>query len=73
MLSTLHAHKPADPTARWTKINRREDCDECLAVQAQTHGSTRRQPARQTRTSGGHTLQLCFPHAEEWKAKDRGE
>jgi hypothetical protein len=73
MLSKMHAHLPADTDARWTKIHGREDCDECVMVQHETHGTTRRQPARHTRTSRGHALALCVVHAEEWKAKDRGE
>lgn len=73
MLSQLYAHLPANDDARWTKIHGRETCDECLAVQHETHGSARRQPARWTRHDPVGVLRLCAVHAEDWKTKDRGE
>lgn len=65
-----------DVKVKWTRrpARRRADCDECSALQHETHGAY--WPRRQVRTRravNGTTLDLCALHAVAWKDRDHQE
>lgn len=72
-LSRMYEMYRTSTLVTWRKINKREDCDECVARQHETRGLTRRSPARTSRVTSTSTLHLCVTHAELWKSRDRGE
>lgn len=76
-LSHLTSRETAgDRPVSWRKLNKRATCDECLAVAHETPnhtGNTLIAYGRTIRTVAGADLYLCWPHAEAWKARDRGE
>lgn len=60
-------------TVKWTRRapSGRIDCDECTAVQHETHGAYwPRRRVRVRRVVNGVTLDLCPPHAAAWKTRD---
>lgn len=61
---------------KWARrvLRGRADCDECTALQHETHGEywPRRQ-VRARRTVHGTTLDLCAAHAAAWKDRDHQE
>ncbi len=61
---------------KWTKIATNAECDECFALQHETHGAYgHRFAARHQRSfgSGRPTLKLCNVHAEQWRDRDRDD
>ena len=70
-----HGEYRATPGAAvtWTRrvLKTRTDCDECVALQHESHGEywPRRQ-VRVRRRVGGTTLDLCGLHAAAWKDRD---
>lgn len=66
---SYHA-RPKD-LIRWTTATGQRPCDECAALQHETHGTHPRKPARHRRAiTEGPDLLLCHPHAEAWKDRD---
>lgn len=73
-----HGEYRATPGAavKWARrvLKGRADCDECVALQHETHGEY--WPRRQVlarRTVNGTTLDLCAGHAAAWKHRDHQE
>jgi len=58
---------------KWTRCapRARADCDECTALQHETHGQywPRRQ-VRQRRAVNGLRLDLCGAHTQAWRDRD---
>lgn len=73
-----HGEYRAGPgvTVKWTRRapRARADCDECTALQYETHGAywPRRQ-VRARRSVNGTRLDLCPLHASAWKDRDHEE
>lgn len=73
-----HGEYRAGPGVKVTWVRRvlrgRADCDECTALQYETHGQywPRRQ-VRIRRKVGSTTLDLCSLHAAAWKDRDHQE
>ena len=62
--------RPSDDI-RWSKAAGSAPCDECVALQHETRGAHRREPARRRRAVvGGPSLLLCQRHADTWGARD---
>jgi hypothetical protein len=72
-LSRMYRDRTTTGLVQWKKITKREICDECIARQFETKGTTTRKPARTVRTTSNSTLLLCHEHAEAWRERDRGE
>lgn len=66
--------RPTDGVS-WAPVRTAQPCDECAAVQHQTHGAAGpRRPARTRRSITPQiTLLLCHIHADSWRTRDSSD
>lgn len=73
LLDTENRHARPGDTIRWAQTTSSRPCDECVALQHETHGRHQRMRPRHRRSivgAGGTEMTLCAQHAQAWHDRD---